>query len=110
MFSLKEVSKTKVLLRSSAFLVGYILSPASWWNDLFVNVPLAIIFAKITTIFLGEHYFSLMFSIGYAITNIAGVLLMKISITGIRKDNVLRDVVLSILYSVIAYFILDMIL
>ena len=104
------MSKTKVLLRSSAFLVGYILSPASWWNDLFVNVPLALIFARITTVFLGDHYFSLAFSIGYTITNIIGVLLMKIGISGIRRDNVLKDIVLSILYSVIAYFILEMIL
>jgi len=110
LFSLKEVSKTKVLLRSSAFLVGYILSPASWWNDLFVNVPLALIFAKITTIFLGEQYFSLMFSIGYAITNIVGVLLMKIGITGIKKENLVRDLLLSILYSIIAYFVLETIL
>jgi hypothetical protein len=26
-------------------LVGYMLSPLSWWNDLFVNVPLALGFA-----------------------------------------------------------------
>ncbi len=104
------MSKTRVLLRSSAFLIGYILSPASWWNDLFVNVPLALIFAKIISIFLGEHYFSLMFSVGYAITNIVGVLLMKIGITGIKRDSMLRDMALSILYSVIAYFILEMIL
>ena len=110
MFSLKEVSKTKVLLRSSAFLVGYILSPASWWNDLFVNVPLAIIFAKIITILLGENYFSLMFSVGYAITNIVGVLLMKIGITGLKKEHMIRDIALSILYSIIAYFILEIFL
>ncbi len=26
-------------------VVGYLLSPLSWWNDLFVNVPLAYLFA-----------------------------------------------------------------
>lgn len=110
LFSLKELSKTRVLLRSSAFLVGYILSPASWWNDLFVNVPLALIFAKMITIFLGEQYFSSMFSVGYAITNIVGVLLMKIGITGIKKENLARDLLLSILYSIVAYFVLETIL
>jgi membrane protein implicated in regulation of membrane protease activity len=24
---------------------GFMLSPLSWWNDLFVNVPLALVFA-----------------------------------------------------------------
>ncbi len=26
-------------------VIGYLLSPLSWWNDLFVNVPLAYLFA-----------------------------------------------------------------
>ena len=104
------MSKTNVILRSSAFLIGYILSPASWWNDLFVNVPLALIFTKMMTILLGDQYFSLMFSIGYAITNVIGVLLMKIGVTGLKKKNLVRDLLLSIFYSVVIYFVLEMIL
>ncbi|MCD6301083.1 MAG: hypothetical protein J7L82_03320 [Staphylothermus sp.] len=110
MFSLKEISKTKVILRSTVFLAGYILSPVSWWNDLFINIPLALIFAKILTILLGEQCFTIIFSIGYALTNIAGVLLMKIGLTGIKKECIWKDLLLSILYSVIAYLVLSILM
>jgi hypothetical protein len=56
-------------------LVGYILSPLSWWNDAFVNIPLAIAFSLV----LGKiaHIsFDIGFVVGYWITNIAGILLM----------------------------------
>jgi len=32
-------------------LIGFMLSPLSWWNDLFVNVPLAIAFAWLVSWF-----------------------------------------------------------
>ncbi len=28
-------------------MVGYLLSPVSWWNDLFVNIPLAYAFGAL---------------------------------------------------------------
>jgi len=33
-------------------LVGFMLSPLSWWNDLFVNVPLALVFCLDRQLFL----------------------------------------------------------
>ncbi len=95
-------------LRTVTFFIGYLLSPLSWWNDLFINAPLAYLFASIFKHFtpLG---FSLLFSIGYCLSNILGILLMKLSIS-LSRRNFYRDLVLSIIYSVIAYIILSYIL
>lgn len=30
--------------------IGFMLSPLSWWNDLFVNVPLALGFAWLVSL------------------------------------------------------------
>ncbi|ADI32070.1 hypothetical protein Shell_0964 [Staphylothermus hellenicus DSM 12710] len=106
MLSLKHVGKLKLLARSIVFLAGYILSPLSWWNDLFVNIPLAYLLATLIHSLAGID-FPILFSTGYALTNIAGILIMKISITGINKKNMLRDLILTILYSITAYIILE---
>ncbi|WP_245521818.1 hypothetical protein [Staphylothermus hellenicus] len=106
LLSLKHVGKLKLLARSIVFLAGYILSPLSWWNDLFVNIPLAYLLATLIHSLAGID-FPILFSTGYALTNIAGILIMKISITGINKKNMLRDLILTILYSITAYIILE---
>ena len=57
-----------------AFL-GYLLSPLSWWNDAFVNVPLALLFAWIISWFV-PSCFAGSFVVGYWLTNILGLVLM----------------------------------
>src|SRR5579871_3379486 len=64
--------------------VGYMLSPLSWWNDAFVNVPLALAFAWIVTLLYkisipgGQNHdraktvFEASWIIGYWITNVLG--------------------------------------
>lgn len=57
------------------FAVGYILSPLSWWNDAFINFPLAYLLGN-----LMNHFFSGGFEIGmigaYWLSNLAGILFM----------------------------------
>jgi hypothetical protein len=55
--------------------VGYMLSPLSWWNDLFVNVPLALVGAWIVSLF-SKTAFEAAFVLSYWITNIIGFFLM----------------------------------
>ena len=31
-------------------VIGYLLSPLSWWNDTFVNLPLAYLFASLVSL------------------------------------------------------------
>ena len=56
-------------------LIGYMLSPLSWWNDLLVNVPLALAFAWIISLFI-PSIFAPSFVVGYWLTNILGFVLM----------------------------------
>lgn len=56
-------------------IVGYLLSPLSWWNDAVVNVPLAYVFSIPFTL-LSERLFIPAFTIGYLATNLAGFVLL----------------------------------
>jgi hypothetical protein len=56
-------------------LIGYMLSPLSWWNDLFVNVPLALAFAWIVSLFY-KPAFEISCVVGYWLTNVLGFVLM----------------------------------
>ncbi len=55
--------------------VGYLLSPLSWWNDAFVNLPLAYLFSLPFTM-ISEGLFLPAFLCGYWITNLAGLILL----------------------------------
>lgn len=111
--SMKELlvlGKGRYLLRGIVFLVGYILSPLSWWNDLLVNIPLAYGFAELFSLLLGRTWFPVLFAIGYNITNITGILLMELSMRSINTRNLYRDLASSFLYSLIAYLLLSLIM
>ena len=56
-------------------LIGYMLSPLSWWNDLFVNVPLALAFAWVISLFY-KPAFTVSLVIGYWLTNVLGFILL----------------------------------
>ena len=56
-------------------LIGFMLSPLSWWNDLVVNVPLALAFAWVVSVF-NRHAFTASFIVGYWLTNIIGLLML----------------------------------
>ena len=57
-------------------LVGFLLSPLSWWNDLFVNVPLALAFAWLVSWFWPD-VFGASFVLGYWLTNVLGLFLLQ---------------------------------
>src|SRR5579859_7996588 len=55
--------------------VGFMLSPLSWWNDAFVNLPLAIVFAWVVSAFY-KPAFDASVVAGYWLTNVLGFVLM----------------------------------
>ena len=57
--------------------IGFLLSPLSWWNDLFVNVPLATAFAWMVAA-LHPPAFKPALVIGYWLTNVLGLVLLHI--------------------------------
>ena len=87
-------------------VVGFMLSPLSWWNDLFVNVPLALVFAWIVSLFY-KPAFEASAVIGYWLSNVLGFVLMQKGgeklLAGKDKPYtrraLLRDVGISLLYT-----------
>lgn len=57
-------------------VIGFLLSPLSWWNDLIVNVPLALVFAWVVSWFWPAA-FTASFILGYWLTNVLGLVLMQ---------------------------------
>jgi hypothetical protein len=66
--------------------VGFMLSPLSWWNDLFVNVPLALCFAWVVSLFY-RPAFEESLVIGYWLTNLLGFLLMHLGARAMRSKE-----------------------
>jgi hypothetical protein len=55
--------------------IGYLLSPLSWWNDPFINLPLAYLFANLVSL-LSHRLFAPAMVVGYWLTNIVGLVMM----------------------------------
>lgn len=75
-------------LRGGFFLVlGYLLSPLCWWNDLLFNLPIAYFFGYLCS-FLSPKLLLPGTIIGYWLSNVVGFLLMQFGTGDIfRKDN-----------------------
>src|SRR6516225_1867491 len=89
-------------------VIGYMLSPLSWWNDLFVNVPLALAFAWVISLFYkGAFMASLV--LGYWLTNVLGFILMHKGAqqilskqpTRYSRRDLAKDVAISVLYTLV---------
>jgi len=89
-------------------VVGFMLSPLSWWNDLFVNVPLALAFAWLVSLAY-KPAFNASIVFGYWLTNIVGFILLhkgtQQMLSGQPKKysrrDLFRDVGISLLYTLL---------
>jgi len=86
--------------------VGFLLSPLSWWNDAFVNLPLAVAFGWLVSLVYKPAFDSAVV-VGYWLTNVAGFVMMhkggaklvsQIDKKYTKKD-LLRDVGISLAYT-----------
>lgn len=57
-------------------VIGYLLSPLCWWNDLIFNLPIAYAFGYICSLFAPKLLMPCVI-IGYWLSNIIGILLMQ---------------------------------
>jgi hypothetical protein len=86
--------------------VGFMLSPLSWWNDLFVNVPLALAFAWLVSWFYRPAFTASLVA-GYWLTNVLGFILMHKGAQKILSEkqgryswrDLGRDIGISLLYT-----------
>jgi hypothetical protein len=86
-------------------VVGFTLSPLSWWNDAVVNLPLAYLFS-LPFSFISESIFLPSFLIGYWFSNLLGFLMMHWGGEGLlhRKHspiNVKHGLLISLSYSMV---------
>ncbi len=64
-------------VRGGFFLViGFLLSPMSWWNDLFFNLPIAYGFGYLCSLFSANLLVPCSIA-GYWLSNILGIMLMQ---------------------------------
>jgi hypothetical protein len=106
---MKRKIKGKILVS-----VGYILSPFSWWNDLFVNIPLAYVFALPFGFFSKKLFLPAMI-LGYWITNVIGFIMIHHGVKDLiskerskyTKKILIKDILISIVYTgVVVIFVL----
>ena len=96
-------------------VIGFMLSPLSWWNDLFVNVPLAVAFAWIISLF-SVSAFSVSFIIGYWLTNVLGLVLLhkgaQQALSGrtrpYSRRDLLRDFIISVAYTSLIFLMVKL--
>ncbi len=90
----------KKLRGSFLMAIGFLLSPLSWWNDWFLNLPLAYGFGYLCSLWQPEWILGGTL-LGYWLSNVLGILLMQFGATDVmakdRKDrNLKRDLIMSL--------------
>ena len=110
----KKLFTPRVAGGSTIAFLGYILSPASWWNDAFVNIPIAYVAASIAAM-LNPDLFAPAFATSYLLTNILGFVLMhtgaEIAVKGKPKltwITLLKYAIVSAVYTAIAVILIEL--
>ncbi len=90
--------------RATLFTAGYILSPLSFWNDAFVNIPLAYAAALIASMLVGGGVFPAAFFAAYLASNVAGLLMMHVAVRGVKLEakSLAETLVAATVYTVVA--------
>lgn len=65
----------KKLSKALLFFIGWVLSPFTWWNDAFVNIPLSYLLANLLFV-LTRLSFKWLVIGSYWFTNALGIILM----------------------------------
>ena len=87
-------------------MAGYMLSPLSWWNDAFVNLPLALVSAWVVSAPY-RPAFGVSLVVGYWLTNVLGFVLMhkgaqqmlSKELKKYSRRELARDLAISLLYT-----------
>ena len=101
-----KTAQPKRLVNRVVFFVGWVLSPFTFWNDTFVNIPLSYLAANIMIRFVRIDFLMAVL-ISYWISNILGIAIMYFSgrlIIAGRKELVREAVIFAatvFVYSII---------
>ncbi|ACK68320.1 conserved hypothetical protein [Rippkaea orientalis PCC 8801] len=72
--------------RGLLFVIGFLLSPLCWWNDLLINLPIAYGFGRVFSWF-SEDLLIPAAIVGYWLSNIIGILLMQFGAMGFLPES-----------------------
>ncbi|MBI4336152.1 MAG: hypothetical protein HY589_05800 [Candidatus Omnitrophica bacterium] len=89
--------------------IGWILSPLTWWNDSFVNLPLAYLLGSALSK-ISRRGFLTAFLVSYWLTNVLGILLMFAGAYGMSAKGLLKDRLRAILITILVYSVISAIL
>jgi hypothetical protein len=103
-------------------VIGFLLSPLSWWNDAVVNLPLALLFAWLVGLIYrpaalaGSPAFEVAVIVGYWLTNVLGFVLIhkgaqQMLSKGEKKYSrreVIKDLLVSLLYTALIVVLLKL--
>jgi hypothetical protein len=97
-------------IKNAVFFIGWMLSPLTFWNDVFVNIPIAYLCASLALKFIHADFLFLAL-IFYWLSNGFGIMIMYFSGKSIMQDkgNRLKALV-SLLITVVIYSIIIIIL
>ena len=76
----------KNFINRLVFFVGWVLSPFTFWNDAFVNIPLSYIAANLLLRIVHMRFVTMML-ICYWISNVLGLIMMYVSGRGLVKGG-----------------------
>ncbi len=89
-------------------VIGFLLSPLSWWNDLVVNIPLAIMIGWIFSL-IYKPLFLPAAIFGYWFTNVLGLILLRRGgQTALKEEDapnpfskkeLVKDIIISVAYT-----------
>jgi|SRR3989338_1504021 len=94
--------------------IGFILSPLSWWNDIFVNLPLSYIFAFPFGL-ISRRLFLPSMIIGYFLTNVIGLILLHYGAEEyaskekriFSRMDLIKNIIISLVYVLIVVLLVS---
>ncbi|MBZ0307588.1 MAG: hypothetical protein K8I82_16090 [Anaerolineae bacterium] len=90
----------KLVKNGTLVVIGFILSPLSWWNDALVNLPLAYLFSLPFTL-LHNSLFLPSFILGYWLTNVLGFWMLHAGLFQPESHPFKQVVGFSLLYTLL---------
>ncbi len=84
--NLNKINSLKKLKGLILVGLGFMLSPLSWWNDLFFNLPIAYFFGYICAQFSANLFLPCAIA-GYWLSNVLGILLMQLGVLDVVQEQ-----------------------
>jgi hypothetical protein len=106
----QQIPLLKRLRGGFLFILGYLLSPLSWWNDLFFNLPFAYGLGYLVSRIAPQAFLPAAIA-GYWLSNVLGILLMQFglldALQGEAKErNLKKELLTGVVSSTVYTFII----